>query len=126
MNNQELYDNFFNACIVYAEDNGNNPVDENNLCDLTDNGNGTITINAWYHDSPQPSDNDLKAYTVAQITDRIRIRNNQKALIATKMLSFTTTDRDELTPQEGVIIYNLTTQTVQVYTNQWKSLAFAS
>jgi hypothetical protein len=126
MNDQELYDNFLYACVTYANDNGTHVDDPNSLCELYDDGMGSISITAWYHNSTQPSNEDLKAYTLEQVQHTATVYQNQQKLNETLMLSFTTTERDELTPEEGVIIYNKTTQTIQVYTDSWKDVNFAS
>jgi len=126
MTPEELYENFFNTCVIWAEDNGGAPVDLNNLCDLDDNGDGTITIVNWYSAAPEPSNSDLETYTVDEVNTRIAAFYNQQKIEAATILTFTTSERDALTPPEGAIIYNSTTKTIQLFTTVWNDLTMTA
>jgi len=125
MNDQELYDNFLYACVTYANNNGSKVTDTSTLCELYDDGSGEMQILSWNHDSKQPTDDQLKAYTLEQVQLTATTYNNQALINNAVILSFTTSERDVLVPPEGVIIYNKTTKQLQLYTDSWKVLSFS-
>jgi XkdW protein. len=67
MNDQQLKENYYYACRVYAENNGGNVAD--NFCVLRDDGDGKIYIAEWNHPSPQPTDQQLRAIPMTSINN---------------------------------------------------------
>lgn len=65
MNDTELRENFFNACVHYANANGTE-VSDDTFASLMDKS-GTISITNWNHDSQKPTLGQLKAFNVADV-----------------------------------------------------------
>jgi len=72
MNNSELEENFYFACYHYAKTIGPDPIvtqdPDTDFVFLQDDGSGTY-INIWNHSSTQPTNTQLKTYTVQQVQD---------------------------------------------------------
>ena len=117
MNDQQLFDNYFSACITYAENNGGLADGaEDTLCILKDGGDQKIFIATWNHPSAQPSNADLKVFTAAQVSVRGLIRTLKKRLNEQKLPNIPTAVRNIIpSPQSGWMIFNSTLNKVQFY-----------
>lgn len=65
MNDAELEANFYIACYHYAKNNGSDPA--SNFVQLSLDQQGNHVIFQWNHDSPQPTNDDLKVPDLATV-----------------------------------------------------------
>jgi hypothetical protein len=70
MNDQELQENFYMACLKYAMDNGGVPDIDAFIAQrvLNEEPEG-ISIASWTHPSTQPTTTDLKTYSVSDLDE---------------------------------------------------------
>jgi hypothetical protein len=123
MNDQELFDNFFNACVAYAEDNGAAITDPSTLCELVDNGDGKIIIKSWNHNSTKPTNAQLKTYTSSQVQQKDKKRKNQSQVDnGSPIPQFTVSEKNALTPTNGTLIFNTTQKKLEIYIDGWKTV----
>jgi len=73
MNDTELQENYYIACYHYAKTIGPDPVvTQDPITDfaiISDNGDSILYIVNWNHSSTQPTNTELKTYTVQQVQD---------------------------------------------------------
>jgi hypothetical protein len=121
MNNQQLFDNFSNACIYWARNNGDsNTFDIQNFT-LSDNGTGNIVITSWNGISPQPTNAQLKTITLIQATSINRLHIIQAAIANSTLLNVTSNEIANSialsNPVNGLMVLNTTLNTPQIYVN---------
>jgi hypothetical protein len=128
MNDQQLQANFHEACIHYIEQNGG--LNLPNLPNLFSLGqqDGKIVVTAWRHESKQPNDTALKAYTLEQVLAAKTRRQAVAAALIRQALSLTTAQRDALgAVPVGTTIFNSTANALQIYhTDEWHTVAYAA
>jgi XkdW protein. len=122
MNDQQLFENYYHACRVYAENNGGNVTD--NFCILRDDGDGKVYIAEWNHNSPKPTNEQLKDIPISSI-NRLRSRKkNTEVLKYSKITVLSKTEIDVVDAEEGMIVLNSTDKKMYVFTNgSWKNLS---
>jgi len=127
MNDPELFSNFFNACLVYAEEKGSPVTDPDNLCVLKDDGDQKIRIAQWNHDSKQPTTDQLKSYTALQVNNKIKAKRWQVLLRASRLPLMTLAERSSIpNPLEGMMILNTSTLLIQVFVNgAWRNISYS-
>ena len=121
MNDQQLKENYYYACRVYAENNGGNVRD--NFCSLRDDGDGKIYIAEWNHNSPKPTEQQLRAISMSSINNLKNRKKHTKTLQTSKIAMLTKNEIDTVVPEEGMLVYNKTDKNVYVYADgSWKNL----
>jgi len=122
MNDQQLFENYYYACRAYAESNGGNVTD--NFCVLRDDGDGKIYIASWNHNSPKPTNEQLKDVPISSI-NRLRSRKrNTETLKYSKITALSKTEIDAIDAEEGMIVFNKTDNKLYVFVNgSWKNLS---
>lgn len=97
MNDSELAENFYKACFHYAKVNGDDPSNDvtfdfdTDWVKLVDNGSG-IQITQWSNTTSQPTNTQLKAYSVNEVQQTWNLFMSQKGLgreIGTSAITFT-------------------------------------
>ena len=123
LTDQELLENHVGAILKYARDNGGFTDEERGRLnfysfEVKDNA---LTLTSWTHSSTQPTIAQLKACTVAEANAEICARS---CVISPLMApSLTTAVRDLISVSDGWIIYNTTTNKLQVRANNaWVDL----
>lgn len=74
MNDSELQQNYYEACYHYAKTIGPDPIVNiydpiSDFVELTISISNVKSINLWNHSSTQPTNTQLKTYTVQQVQD---------------------------------------------------------
>jgi len=82
-------------------------------------------VNTW-NDTTSTSEMQLRAYLVDGTEDYEKLtvsKNNAGSSVPFQFPAYTTTERDALTPSTGWVLFNTTTDTLQVYTSTgWEDL----
>jgi len=75
MNDQELLENYYSACVCYYRDQNSNTYPSIfGFVILVDNAdNNGVVIDKWYDASPVPTREQLKQYTVAECVDTFNL-----------------------------------------------------
>jgi len=107
MNASELADNYYYAVCEYAKS------DSNTVFELKDDGNGTY-ISSWSSTLAQPTDQDLMEITLPEVEEQ---KTKNCILNHHKVCIHTTAELAGITPEEGTLTFNSTTQTLQVFYN---------
>jgi hypothetical protein len=107
MNPTQLFNNYYNACVYYAQSNGDN----NAVFTLADNGTGTITITSWNSTTTQPTYAQLLAITPAEVLT-IAIQNTIQSRLSDNILLPVTNAQITnylSSPPNGLMILNSST-----------------
>ena len=121
MNPQQLFNNFYNACIYYAQSNGDN----NATFTLYDSGNQQIIITSWNSTTPQPTTTQLSAITLAQVATISRQQIIKQELVNNNLLAVTTNEISTYitNPPNGLMLLNTTLGAPQIYiAGVWKTI----
>jgi hypothetical protein len=128
MNDSQLQENYFYACLKYAVDNGgvtDYSIFVPDQCTLIANESNEISIQTWTHSSTQPTNTDLKLY---QISDLDEVKDLYLEMILAKegKIFVTSTAHATLVKpycQEGHLYYDQDTSSLKILIgNTWTSI----
>ena len=115
---QELSENFKFACRVYINENGGRETTDKNRNEFGSHGTSIVY---WRHSSTQPTHVQLLALQLSDVLEEKQKVEDERCCHC--MLKITTTRRDKLTPENGMLIYNTTLNKIQGYANStWVNL----
>src|ERR1700678_1946629 len=116
MNPTQLFNNFSNACLYYAQSNGDN----NATFTLNDPGNQQIVITSWNSTTTQPTNAQLSAITLAEVATIARQQLIKRELVDNILLAVTTTEISTYitSPPNGLMVLNTTLGAPQIFMSQ--------
>jgi hypothetical protein len=125
MNPTQLFNNFYNACVYFAQLNG----DYNLQFTLYDPGNQQIQITSWVSSItppvPQPTNAQLLTITLAEVAIIARQQFIRTRLINNILLSVTTLEIATYitNPPVGLMVFNTTLTSPQIWNGTaWQTL----
>jgi hypothetical protein len=128
MNDSQLQENYFYACLKYAVDNGG-VTDYStfvpNQCIFISNESDEISIQTWIHSSTQPTNTDLKLYQVSDL-DEVKDLYFETNFAKENKTFVTSTAHATILQQfceEGQLYYDTDTSSLKILIgNTWTSI----
>jgi|SRR5580698_3131241 hypothetical protein len=125
MNPTQLFNNFYDACIYYAQSNG----DDNVQFTLYDPGNQQVQITSWISSiTPpvsQPTNTQLLEITLAEVATIARQQLIKSRLLNNILLAVTTIEITTYitNPPIGLMVFNTTLTSPQVWNGTiWQTI----